>query len=228
MTSHHASPLVTSDPEPSDPEPGDPEHREPVRNRVRSRFRLRMQRLARSRFALFFMCLLSFADACCSPILPEVLYVPMILARPQMRWFYAFWCSASSVLGGIAGYWLGFWLWEHGLREFAFEHLGFDGWYQDISAWYGSNSFLWVWLGGFTPLPYKIFTVVAGVCHEQVDFWVFLLASVTSRFPRIYLTVMLLDRFGKPALDLVTRQFSRFVLFLLVVALLIVAYVQFF
>lgn len=189
-----------------------------------------MTKLAQSRFALFFMCLLSFADACCSPILPEVLYVPMILLKPARRWFYAFWCSASSVLGGIVGYVLGFWLWEHGLREFAFEHVpGFTPeWYEDISGWYGSNSFLWVWLGGFTPLPYKIFTVFAGVCHDKVDFWVFLLASITSRFPRIYLTVFLLDKLGKPAFDLLTKRFSTFVLIVLLIVLGVVAWRNFF
>ncbi|MCK5944902.1 MAG: DedA family protein [Planctomycetes bacterium] len=199
-------------------------------SRVKARWRLRMQRLAQSRFALFFMCLLSFADACCSPILPEVLYVPMILLRPQRRWFYAFWCSASSVVGGIVGYGLGFWLWEHGLREFAFEHIpGFTPqWYADISEWYGSNAFLWVWLGGFTPLPYKIFTVAAGVCHDKVDFWVFLIASITSRFPRIYLTVYLLDKLGKPAFDLLTRRFSTFVLLALMLVLGVIVWRNFF
>ena len=186
-----------------------------------------MQRLAESRFALFFMSLLSFADACCSPILPEVLYVPMILLKPQKRWHYAFWCSLA---GGIAGYWIGFWLWEHGLREFTYENIpGFSAdSFTEISAHYGDNAFLWVWLGGFTPLPYKIFTVFAGVCHDKVDFWVFLLASVTSRFPRIYLTVLLLDKLGKPVFDAVAKQFSRVVLVLLLIVLAIIAYVQFF
>lgn len=187
-----------------------------------------MHRISESRFALFFMCLLSFTDACCSPILPEVLYVPMVMTRPERRWFYAFACSLASVIGGIAGYWLGYFLWEHGLREFAFEYLGFSEWFDDVSQRYGDNAFLAVWMGGFTPLPYKIFTVMAGVCHDKVDFWIFLIASVLSRFPRIYLTVLLLDRYGKSALDMITRQSSRVVLVLLLTALATIAYVQFF
>lgn len=185
--------------------------------------------MAESRFALFFMTLLSFADACCSPILPEVLYVPMVMLRPQKRWFYAFCCSLASVLGGITGYALGFWLWENGLREFAFEHVpGFTPeWYAKISDWYGSNAFAWVWLGGFTPLPYKIFTVTAGVCADHVNFWSFLLASILSRFPRIYLTVWILGRYGQPTLDLISRQFGRFLLIVLLIALGIVAWMQF-
>lgn len=196
--------------------------------RIKTGWRKRMQRMAESRFALTFMCLLSFTDACCSPILPEVLYVPMVLLRPQKRWFYAFCCSIASVLGGIAGYWLGFWLWENGLREFAFEYIpGFTPEsYDEISTAYGSNAFLWVWLGGFTPLPYKIFTVFAGVCHDQVSFGVFLLASTLSRFPRIYATVWLLDRLGKPTFDLLMKRSSTVVLALLIVAAVAVAWWQ--
>ncbi len=194
----------------------------------RGRLRQRMERIAESRFSLFFMTLLSFADACCSPILPEVLYVPMVLLRPEKSWFYAFCCSVASVLGGIAGYALGFWLWEHGLREFAFEHVpGFTPeWYAKISTWYGNDAFIWVWLGGFTPLPYKIFTVTAGVCAEQVNFWVFLLASFLSRFPRIYLTVWILNRYGQATLDMVARRFVRFALAALLIALVIVVSMQ--
>lgn len=196
---------------------------------VRSKFRARMQRIAESNSALFFLNLLAFLDACVSPILPEVLLVPMCMLQPQKIYRYAFWCSLFSVIGGIVGYWLGFLLWENGLREFAYEHIwGFTPeWYEKISAWYGSQAFVWVWLAGFTPLPYKIFTVLAGVCHDKVDFGIFVVASVLSRFPRIYMTVWLLDKLGPPVLDFLLKQFSRVVLVLLLLVLGIVLWVQF-
>jgi len=196
------------------------------RDRIKSGWRARMQRMAESRYALYFMCLLSFTDACCSPVLPEVLYVPMVLLRPHMQWFYAFWCSTCSVLGGAVGYGLGFWLWENGLREFSYEHVpGFTpASYQEISVAYGDNAFLWVWLGGFTPLPYKVFTVFAGVCHDQVSFLVFMTASILSRFPRIYGTVWLLDRLGKPAFDAVAKRFRLVALIVLLILLAAILY----
>lgn len=202
---------------------------QPSPSSIRARFRARMEAIARSRFALAAMMGLSFADACVSPILPEVLYVPMILLHPEKRYFYAFWCSAASVLGGMAGYWLGFFLWEHGLREFAFAHLpGFTPeFFVKVSNWYGGQAFLWVWMGGFTPLPYKIFTVLAGVCHADVDFGTFLLASLLSRFPRIYLTVWILDRLGPPVFEFMNKQLSRVVLVLLLIVLGIVLWRQF-
>lgn len=188
----------------------------------------RFQRMAESRFALFFMCLLSFADACVSPILPEVLFVPMCILQPKKRYRYAFWCALASVLGGMLGYGLGFFLWEHGLREFAFAHVpGFTPeMFTKVSNWYGGETFLWVWLAGFTPLPYKIFTVMAGVCHTDVDFGVFVLASVLSRFPRIYLTVWLLDQLGPNVLNFLLRQFSRVLLVILLVVLGIVLWAR--
>jgi membrane protein YqaA with SNARE-associated domain len=190
--------------------------------------RARFQRMAESRFALFFMCLLSFTDACVSPIIPEVLLVPMCLLHREKQYRYAFFCSLASVVGGIVGYWLGFFLWEHGLREFAFEHVpGFTPeMFQKVSNWYGSSAFLWVWLAGFTPLPYKVFTVLAGVCHANVDFSIFVTASILSRFPRIYMTVWLLDKLGPTVMDFLLKQFSRVVLVLLLVVLGIVLYFQ--
>lgn len=189
----------------------------------------RWRRMAESRYALFFVCLLSFADACISPILPEVLFVPLLLMYPRKRYVFAFWCALSSVIGGICGYGLGFLLWEHGLREFAFEYIpGFTpDMFENVSTWYGEGAFLWVWLGGFTPLPYKIFTVMAGVCHDDVSFPVFLVASILSRFPRIYLTVWLLDQLGPNVLDFLLRRFSRVLLVLLLVVLGAVLWVQF-
>lgn len=182
-----------------------------------------MQRLSRSRYALVALCLLSFADACCSPILPEVLYVPMVLMHPERRWRYAFWCAAMSVLGGVCGYALGFTWWQHGLREWSFAHMpGLNEQsFAEIRDHYREGAFTWVWLGGMTPLPYKLFTVTAGVC--KVDFTTFVLASITSRLPRIYATVWLLHRLGKPAYEAISRRFRTATLLVTVAIALAVA-----
>lgn len=195
---------------------------------LRQRFRARMQRVAASRFALLAMSGLSFADACVSPIIPEVLLVPMCLLHRQRCYVYAFWASAASVLGGMAGYFLGFFLWEHGLREFAYAHIpGFTPeWFEKVSGFYGGQAFLWVWLAGFTPLPYKVFTVLAGVCHEDVPFATFVVASALSRTPRFYLTVWVLDRFGPPVFDFLQRRIGPVFLVLLLIVLAIVLWVQ--
>ncbi len=172
--------------------------------RIRARFRA----WAQSRFAVPLMCFLSFTDACVSPIIPEVVLVPLVLARPERRWHYAFLVSLASVLGGMLGYGLGMFLWDAGVDRFFYDHVpGFSpALFQEVSAAFGEQTFLVVWLAGFTPLPYKVFTVAAGVCHGHVDFGIFVLASVLSRAPRFYLTVWILHRFGPPVLAFLLRR----------------------
>ena len=158
----------------------------------------KLARAATKPWAVPTLCALSFADACVSPILPEVILVPLVLGRPSKRWRYTAWASLFSVLGGMCGYLLGMLLWENGLREFAYDYIpGFTPeWFDKISTWYGGSTFLWVFLAGFTPLPYKVFTVVAGVCHAEVAFGTFVLASALSRTLRFWLEVKIIHAFG--------------------------------
>lgn len=167
-----------------------------------------VRRIANSRLAIPAVGLLSFLDACISPILPEVILVPLCLTHPERRWWYASWCSLTSVVGAVVGYYLGFGLWEAGLREFAFRWLpGFTPKvFAEVSAHYGNNAFLWVFLAAFTPLPFKIFTVAAGVCHEQVGVWTLTTASIAGRLPRFLLEVELIHRLGPDAITLMGRH----------------------
>lgn len=172
--------------------------------------------LAETRWAVPMVFLLTFADACVSPILPEVLLIPMVLAAPQKAWRYALVCSVASALGGLFGYWLGFRFWEAGLDEFCFEWLpGCNPQsFERVSKAYGDSTFWVVFMAGFTPVPYKLFTLVAGVCHENVDLVPFTTASIISRTLRFYLEVWLMKRYGKRALDAMFRH-SRWIAILL-------------
>lgn len=174
----------------------------------RSRLNGYFERMADSRWAVPMLGLLSFLDACVSPILPEVLLVPLCLGRPKHRWFYAVWSSVTSVVGAVAGYWLGMTLWEAGLREFAFENLpGFTPeTFAEVTQRYGSHAFLWIVLAAFTPLPFKLFTVAAGVCHDAVPMATLIGAAIVGRFPRFWLEVLLIHRYGQPVLDLFRRN----------------------
>lgn len=192
------------------------------------RIRLWLARRADHPSALPMMMLLSFADACVSPILPEVLLVPMCLGRPERRWHYAFWSSIASVLGGILGFYLGMTLWEAGLREFFFDHVpGFTPeTFAEVSQGFGRSTFLITFLAGFTPLPYKLFTVAAGVCHDQVDFTAFVFASLTSRTLRFYLEIWVLAKYGPPMLDFLVRRVGWVLVLLSIAALAAVLWLQ--
>ena len=100
--------------------------------------------LAETRWAVPMVFLLTFADACVSPVLPEVLLIPMVLAAPDKAWRYALVCSIASALGGLFGYWLGFRFWEAGLDEFCYDWLpGCNpSSFATVSKAYGDSTFL--------------------------------------------------------------------------------------
>lgn len=180
--------------------------------------------IAASRWAVPFMALLSLLDACVSPILPEVMLVPLCLANPRRRWFYATWCAAASVVGAVIGYYIGLGLWEAGLREIAFAYVpGFTAEsFAATSQRFGDDAFLWMFLAAFTPLPFKLFTVVAGVCHDQVALDTLVLASIAGRFPRFGIEVMLVHRFGPGFLLAMRRPLWRWSFILGAMALLMI------
>ena len=124
--------------------------------------------------------------------------------------YYAFWCSAASVLGGIFGYWLGYALWESGLREFCFDYIpGFTPeHFAKAGKWYGEYSFWVVFTAGLTILPFKVFTVAAGVFHADVSFPMFVIASIVGRSSRFFLVALLLRKYGEPIRDFIERRFG--------------------
>lgn len=160
-----------------------------------------LQRMAHTKVAFPLLMLLTFADACVSPLVPEVMLVPMCLARRERIRFYGISCSIASVLGGCFGFWLGAELWESGLKELAFQLPGFnqEG-FESVSSRLAEHTFFWIFVAGFTPLPFKLFAVTAGVMSEQVDFWIFLAAAASSRTLRFMIEVWLIKAFGPKVL----------------------------
>jgi membrane protein YqaA with SNARE-associated domain len=159
-------------------------------------------------YALPALILISFAESSFFPIPPDILLIPLCLGEPKKAFRFAFYCSLASVLGGLLGYGLGYFIWEAGLDEFCFNYVpGFtEEAFTKISKWYGDYSFWIVFTAGFSPLPYKIFTIAAGVCHADVNLGMFLLASVVSRSARFYLEAALLRRYGEPVREFIEKR----------------------
>ena len=153
-------------------------------------------------WALF---ILSFAESSFFPVPPDALLAPLTLGSPR-KWFkFALSCSAASVLGGILGYLIGMFLWNT-IGPWAFENLGWAGLtsenFEKFQQWYKQYDFWIVFLCGFTPLPFKVCTISAGV--TQINFIGFLIASTVSRSARFFLVAALFGRFGpgiKPFID---------------------------
>ena len=139
---------------------------------------------SRHRHAERYLAGLSFAESSFFPIPPDVMLAPMALANRQRAWRYALITTLFSVLGGIAGYLIGYYLFEEvGLPVIEFYHAeekfaGLKNWFDQYGAWV-------VFLAGFSPIPYKIFTVGAGVM--SLGWLPFVVASLIGRGARFFL-----------------------------------------
>lgn len=151
--------------------------------------------LAARKNAMWVLAGVSFIESSIFPIPPDVLLIPMVLANRARAWVIAAVCTVSSVFGGLAGYAIGFFLFEavgrpvlelYGMME---RFAEFQAMYNEWGAWI-------VFGAGLTPFPYKVITIASGV--TQLDLATFLVASVLSRGIRFYVEAGLLYWFGPP------------------------------
>jgi membrane protein YqaA with SNARE-associated domain len=161
--------------------------------------------LAASPRAPWWLAMIAFAEASFFPIPPDVLLIPMALARPERAWRLAAVCTVGSVTGGALGYFIGYAIFDqlarplidlygYGVRFAAF---------QDLYAQYG----LWVILiKGLTPIPYKIVTIASGAA--KFNFWLFMAASIATRGARFFIVATLLRLFGEQVRSFVERRLT--------------------
>jgi membrane protein YqaA with SNARE-associated domain len=151
---------------------------------------------AGTRFATPMLFVISFAEASFFPVPPDALLLPMCFAKPKKWWIYAFWCTLASVLGAIAGWLIGLYLWE-ALKDFFFHWIpGFKPEkFESVKAAYQEWGFWVIMLKGLTPIPFKIVTISAGAC--QVSLPAVILASAISRGARFFGLALLVRLFGE-------------------------------
>ena len=151
--------------------------------------------LAGHRHALAALALVAFIESSVFPIPPDILIIPMVLAAREKAWRIALVCTAASVIGGLGGYGIGYFLYETvggPLLEFygyADKFRQFQSYYHEWGAWIVGGA-------GLTPFPYKVITIASGVAN--LDMVVFIVASVLSRGLRFFLVAGLLWYFGEP------------------------------
>ena len=156
-------------------------------------------------YAVSSLFILSFIESSFFPIPPDVFLLAMVVAKPKRAFYFAVVCSSSSVLGGMFGYYLGYTFMDLvGNKIVTFYHFQ-DKW-QTISALYNEYEGWAVAAAGFTPLPYKIFTLAAGAF--KIDFWIFVIASLISRSSRFFLVSGLVYFFGPPVKMFIEKYFD--------------------
>lgn len=137
---------------------------------------------------------LSFAESSFFPVPPDVMLAPMTLAQPNRGWRFAFLTTIASVTGGIAGYAIGWWALD--AIEPLLRSLGYWDSYLRSTEWFETWGFLAVLAAGFTPIPYKIFTIAAGALHLLLP--AFVVASFVGRGGRFFLVAGLVVWGGEP------------------------------
>lgn len=176
-------------------------------------------RWAEHKLAPRVLALLTFAESVFFPIPPDVLLAPMVLAKPHKAWQFATLTTVSSVLGGAVGYALGYFMFEPWVQPLITD-FGYQARFDRAMTWFNEWGVWVVFIAGFTPVPYKLFTVTAGLL--QMAFLPFMLVSAVGRGMRFFLVAGLI-KLGGDKMEKKLRQWVD-VLGWLVVGLLILAY----
>ena len=161
--------------------------------------------LARHKRATQALAAVSFTESSFFPIPPDIMLIPMIIAERTKAWFYGAVTTIASVIGGMFGYAIGFFLFEtigkplldvYGYTE---KFASFAGSYNDYGAWI-------VFIAGVTPIPYKVVTIASGAVGLNIV--TFIIASVVARGLRFFAISALLYFFGAPIKDFIEKHLS--------------------
>lgn len=179
-----------------------------------------VEHFAETPYGLWALFLLAFAESSFFPVPPDVLLIALAVSVPAKSFRYAFVCSVGSVLGGMFGYLIGYQFMEligFGILNF----YGLTDKYEGMAELYNRYNAWAVGIAGFTPIPYKVFTISAGAF--RINFSVFLLASVVSRSARFFLVGGLIYIFGGHIKTFIERYFN--VLAVIFVLLLVAGFI---
>jgi membrane protein YqaA with SNARE-associated domain len=145
----------------------------------------------------------SFAESSFFPAPPDVMLIPMALARPDKAWFYATLCTVTSVAGGLLGYFIGAALYDT-VGQWLIHLYGYGDKVEVFRAAYAQYGAWIILLKGLTPIPYKIVTITSGFAGFNIG--LFVVMSVISRGMRFYLEAFLLNRYGGRARGIIEER----------------------
>ena len=158
--------------------------------------------LAAHRNATGVLAAVSFIESSVFPIPPDTMLIPMALANRNRAWFYATVATIASVLGGLVGYAIGYFLYDT-VGQAIISFYGLAEKFRSFSERYNEHGLAIVFFAGLTPFPYKVITIASGVTSMALP--VFIAASVVSRGLRFFLVCGLLYFFGPPIKDFIEK-----------------------
>jgi membrane protein YqaA with SNARE-associated domain len=144
-------------------------------------------------YALWVLAAVSFAESSFFPVPPDIMLLPMALARPKRAWLFATLCTVASVAGGVVGYAIGALLYDS-LGQWLINLYGLGGKVEAFRASYAEWG-AWIIIGkGLTPIPYKLVTITSGFAGYSLG--LFILCSIIARGGRFFAVAILLNRYG--------------------------------
>ncbi len=161
--------------------------------------------LADSPHAPWALAAVAFAESSFFPIPPDLILVPMTLARPERAWRYAAIATLASVAGGVLGYAIGALLYDT-LGHWLISVYGYGSKLDSLREFYAKWGALFILIKGLTPIPYKLVTIVSGLLGY--NFVLFVVLSIVTRGARFFIEAGLLGRYGESIKGALDRHFA--------------------
>ncbi|HEX7883918.1 MAG TPA: YqaA family protein [Afipia sp.] len=160
-------------------------------------------------YALWLMGAVSFAESSFFPIPPDVMLIPMSLARPQKAWLYALVCTVTSVAGGVVGYAIGALLYDS-VGQWLINLYGYGDKVEAFRASYAEYGAWIILLKGLTPIPYKLVTITSGFANYNL--LLFVIFSIIARGGRFFIVAILLNRYGTWIREAIEKRLGLWVI----------------
>src|SRR5215831_414740 len=157
------------------------------------------------RHAVWIMGAISFAESSFFPVPPDIMLIPMALAKPQRAYALALWCTLSSVAGGLVGYAIGALLYDS-VGAWLIQLYGYADKMETFRAAYAQWGAWIILLKGLTPIPYKIVTITSG--FAGYNFALFVVLSLITRGARFFILAFLLHRYGDAARHIIEKRLA--------------------
>jgi membrane protein YqaA with SNARE-associated domain len=168
--------------------------------------------LAESKNATPALAAVAFAESSFFPIPPDIVLVPMALAKPEKALWYAFVCTVASVIGGMVGYGIGYLLYDT-VGKWLIGLYGYGDKVDALRLFYAQWGWLFILIKGMTPIPYKLVTIVSGLL--EYNFALFVILSIITRGARFFLVAGILNFWGDSIKAALEKHFATFMAIIL-------------
>ena len=173
---------------------------------IKDRFTEFISQFADHKYASRILGAIAFTESIFFPIPTDVFILPLSARFPARKWDYAFLATVFSVLGGLAGYVIGAVFWE-ALGKPLIDLYGMEESFARMGESFNDNAFLSIFIAGFTPIPFKVFTIAAG--FFRIDLFMFIVASVVSRGVRFAIVSWIAAKYGAPIGKIIYKYFNQ-------------------